>query len=192
MRKVQWGRAPTTLHLVWEENPAKDRKGSWESDWSIPQPCFCWFYPFWTFYIIDYRHEKMTKSRRSAVWTYLRWGDCFWDPGPEEAGMGPGWKAWLGEVVAERALWGEPWADCDGEAEAERCPPGNTRCVLPQCVDHRSALHWGLNSPRLGWVVWTWRDTEREGERLRFWKRNVKKSTESSGVWCIAILTVVH
>lgn len=37
--------------------------------------------------------------------------------------MGPGWKAWLGEVVADRARWGEPWADWEGEAEAERCPP---------------------------------------------------------------------
>lgn len=55
--------------------------------------------------------------------TYLSCGDCFWAPGPEEAGMGPGWKAWLGDVVAERARWGEPWADWDGEAEDERCPP---------------------------------------------------------------------
>lgn len=37
--------------------------------------------------------------------------------------MGPGWKAWLGEVVAERARCGDPWADWDGEADAERCPP---------------------------------------------------------------------
>lgn len=59
----------------------------------------------------------------APVFTYFSWGDCFCAPGPEEAGMGPGWKAWLGEVVAERALWGEPWADWDGEAEAERCPP---------------------------------------------------------------------
>lgn len=31
-------------------------------------------------------------------------GDCFPAPGPEEAGMGPGWNAWLGDVVADRAL----------------------------------------------------------------------------------------
>ena len=55
--------------------------------------------------------------------TYFSCGDCFWDPGPVAAGMGPGWKAWLGEVVADRARWGEPWADGEGEAEAERCPP---------------------------------------------------------------------
>lgn len=54
---------------------------------------------------------------------YFSCGDCFWAPGPEVAGMGPGWKAWLGEVVADRARWGEPWADWDGDAEAERCPP---------------------------------------------------------------------
>lgn len=41
--------------------------------------------------------------------------------------MGPGWKAWLGEVVAERARCGDPWADCDGEAEAERWPPARKR-----------------------------------------------------------------
>lgn len=37
------------------------------------------------------------------AWTYFSCGDCFGAPGPEEAGMGPGWKAWLGEVVADRA-----------------------------------------------------------------------------------------
>lgn len=33
---------------------------------------------------------------------------CGPGPGPEDAGIGPGWKAWLGEVVAERARWGDP------------------------------------------------------------------------------------
>lgn len=44
--------------------------------------------------------------------------------------MGPGWKAWLGEVLAERALCGEPWVDWDGEAEAERCPPATANTYL--------------------------------------------------------------
>lgn len=35
--------------------------------------------------------------------SYLSCGDCLDAPGPEDAGMGPGWKAWLGDVVAERA-----------------------------------------------------------------------------------------
>lgn len=59
--------------------------------------------------------------------THLSSGVCFWEaPAEPEAGIGPGWKAWLGEVVAERARCGEPWADCDGEPEAERGPPKTT------------------------------------------------------------------
>lgn len=57
--------------------------------------------------------------------TYFSWGGCFWEPVPVAAGggIGPGWKAWLGEVLAERARWGEPCADWEGESEPERCPP---------------------------------------------------------------------
>lgn len=104
----------------------------------------------------------------TPVSTYFSWGDCFCAPGPEEAGMGPGWKAWLGEVVAERALWGEPWADWDGEAEAERCPPEaiwahveliySTRTLLKLvlcCSTTKTKETWLL--PRLGCVVCGWR-----------------------------------
>ena len=77
----------------------------------------------------------MSPTLRTRL-TYFSWGGCFWAPGPEVAGMGPGWKAWLGEVLAERALWGEPWADWDGEAEAERFPPEHQTHTLYRHTHH--------------------------------------------------------
>ncbi len=107
----------------------------------------------------------------TPVWTYFSCGDCFWAPGPVEAGMGPGWKAWLGEVVAERVRWGEPWADWEGEAEAERCPPAGGTHKLHvdcSCLSSITMLHPENKEtktetcllPRLGCVVCGWRDTE--------------------------------
>lgn len=60
----------------------------------------------------------MSRNDWQVHWSYLSCGACFCEPGPA-VGMGPGWKAWLGEVVAERARWGEAWPDW----EPERGPP---------------------------------------------------------------------
>lgn len=120
----------------------------------------------------------------TPVQTYFSCGDCFWAPGPEEAGIGPGWKAWLGEVVAERARWGEPWADWDGEAEAERCPPA----IIGTCNSHVASL---IHSSRtllqpvtrcsnqkptnsdtyLVWAVWS----VEEGAQSHYWVMHMYK-----------------
>lgn len=95
-------------------------------------------------------------------WTYLSCGDCFCAPGPEAAGMGPGWKAWLGEVVAERALWGDPWADWEGEAEPERCPPAAggdytwiRHSALQLVLWASTQTNGGKNLSYLVWAAWS-------------------------------------
>lgn len=103
--------------------------------------------------------------------SYFSCGDCFWAPGPDEAGMGPGWKAWLGEVVADRARWGEPWADWEGEAVLERCPPvGHTHKHTSALWTQHSHIEWCNNEERVSYlvgavmsvkrnikrVIWTW------------------------------------
>ena len=61
-----------------------------------------------------------------------------WAGWPEPgAGRGPGWKAWLGDVEAERALWGEPWAGWDGELEVERTPAGGAGHTHTPCLLYR-------------------------------------------------------
>ena len=89
-----------------------------------------------------------------GVWPYFSCGGCFWEapPGPE-AGMGPGWKAWLGEVDADRARCGEAWADWDGEPAADRGPPANKLSIYVQ-NDHIYALPSKANVSMLMLASW--------------------------------------
>lgn len=80
------------------------------------------------------------------------------------SGRGPGWKDWLGEVVAERARCGEPWVDWDGEAEPERCPPVSAMRTRSE-KEGGDKIKRERKKERFSYLVWA--ESSMDGSRKR-------------------------